>query len=300
MKLLNRFTAQLGDYSEKLVGDRYIELVLLMTLILSLLFMDHSRPLMGILYIFVPVALLFTKVAKSPIYWTVFGVLILIGFLPLLRTADNHIYLTVYWILAVALCLWTRNQGHSLALNAQLLIGLCFAFATLWKLLSPEFMDGTFFYFTFLTDGRFFDFAELTAGVMQDSRFHNIEVYESLKSSMNRIDSKTLLSSKYLSNISVFMAYWTVFIEGWIALAFLVPNRFKLSKSRDIPLLIFMVTTYPIATVRGFATLLAVLGFAQSQNQNRYMRLVYIIIFIAVPLFSLPYERILINILNLF
>jgi len=300
LKLVNRVIVQLGDYSERLVGDRYVELVLLMTLILSLLFMDHRRPLMGILYIFVPVALLFTKVAKSPLYWTVFGALILIGFIPLLNTADNHIYLTVYWILAVALCLWTLDPGRSLALNAQLLIGLCFAFATLWKLLSPEFMDGTFFYFTFLTDDRFFDFAELTAGVSPESRLYNIEVYESLKSSMNRVDSGTLVSSEYLSNIAVFMAYWTIFIEGWIALAFLVPNRFKLSKSRDIPLLIFMITTYPIATVRGFATLLAVLGFAQAQNQNRYMSVVYIIIFITVPLFSLPFERILINILNLF
>jgi len=95
-------------------------------LILSLLFMDHTRFLIGILYIFVPVALLFTRVAKSPVYWTVFGALVLIGFMPLLSTADNHIHLKVYWILAVALCLWTRDQGHTLALNAQLLIGLCF------------------------------------------------------------------------------------------------------------------------------------------------------------------------------
>jgi len=300
LKVVKGIITQLEFYSEKLVGDRFIVLVLLMTLILSLLFMDHSRLLMGILYIFVPVAILFTTVSKSPIYWTVFGVLMLIGFIPLLATADNHIYLTVYWIIAVALCLWTRDQGYSLALNARLLIGLCFAFATLWKLLSPEFLNGTFFYFTFLTDDRFFDFAELAAGVSQEARLYNIESLETLKSSVNRIDSGLFVSSVYLNNIAVFMAYWTVFIEGWIALAFLAPERFKLSKSRDIPLLIFMITTYPIATVRGFATLLAVLGFAQSQNQNRHMRVIYVLVFISIPLFSLPFERILLNILNLF
>ncbi len=69
--------------------------------------------------------------------------------------ADNHAYLLGYWCLAVTLSLLVSEPEASLALNGRWLIGLVFAFATFAKVLSPDYLDGTFFRVTLLTDPRF-------------------------------------------------------------------------------------------------------------------------------------------------
>jgi len=296
----DHFIHFLSSINERIIGDRFFDTVLIMTLLVILLFMDHTQILTGIIYLLIPVALLLGFVRRSAIYWSLLSFFIIVGFIPLLLTADNHIYLTVYWILAIALSMFVAKPIKSISFNARILIGLCFAFATLWKLLSPEFLDGTFFYFTFLTDDRFFRFAEIMGGISSEMRGLNLEVYESLKNSTNRMESGSFQGSSRLVNIAVFMAYWTVFIEGLIAISFLIPERFNFSKWRDLPLLIFMLTTYPIATVRGFAMLLTVMGFAQSTNHNMNMRVIYLLMFLAIPLFSLPFGDVILGIMNYF
>lgn len=281
-------------------SDQYENIILLMTLIMVLLYMQHSRILMGVIILFVPVAILFTRVLKSSHYWAILTIFIIVGFYQLIHSADNHTYLTVYWIIAIALSFQTKQRMESISLNARLLIGLCFGFATIWKILSPEFIDGTFFHFTFLTDPRFFDIAELIAGITPDIRHANLDSYNMIKSSTERKEIVQLISPPSLSTLSIFIAYWTVVLEGWIAVAFLAPVDSKISKYRDIPLLIFMITTYPIATVRGFATLLAVMGFAQCRGNNSKMRIIYLFIFLLVPIFSLPIVRMIIDFFNIF
>ena len=57
---------------------------------------------------------------------------------------DNHSYLLCYWCLAISLSLVVKDTDEFLAHNGRWLIGLVFAFATLWKLwLSPDFMEDT-------------------------------------------------------------------------------------------------------------------------------------------------------------
>ena len=76
--------------------------------------------------------------------------------------ADNHAYLLCYWCLAISLALSAKDTEDHLARNGRWLVGLAFAFATLWKLsLSPDFMDGTFFRVALLTDPRFEDLSRL-------------------------------------------------------------------------------------------------------------------------------------------
>jgi len=298
--VIGRLFYLLEEFHNKYLRDRLLEITVIMSLITVLLFMQHSRLLMGVIFLLIPVAILFKEIALSRVYWVLLSLLMTIGFLPLYFTADNHTFLTLYWIFAVALSLWFTDRYSVLSHNARILIGLCFLFATLWKLMSPEFLEGDFFLLTFLTDSRFFDFAELTAGITPELRSQNLSVFENIIESTNRTESGNLQSTGTALLLSKFMAYWTVFIEGWIAIAFLLPRKKAISKYRDIPLIIFMFTTYPIATVRGFATLLAVMGFAQCGQENKIMRIAYLSIFVLIPVFSLPFERILMDLINMF
>jgi hypothetical protein len=290
------FFDYLSKLNRKYTEERFVEIVLIMTAVTLLIFMRRTPMLSEVLLLMIPAALIFREVITSKYYWSILAILVLAGFTSILHSADNHYYLTIYWTLAIALCLWTKNHLVSITFNARILIGLCFFFATLWKVMAPGFLDGTFFYFTFLTDSRFFEFAELFGGVDREMRSHNLLVYEALKNPLNRSVEGELISTPFIAGLSIFLACWTVFIEGWVALAFLAPRSALISKWRDIPLIIFMVTTYPIATVIGFAVLLSVMGFAQCHEENKHMRVVYLAIFIAIPLFNLPFLKVLLRV----
>ena len=81
---------------------------------------------------------------------------------------DNHAFLLVWWVLAAALATLAgeASRDRILAWNGRKLVGLAFAFATLWKLvLSPDFSDGRFFRVSLVDDTRFEDFTRLVVGL---------------------------------------------------------------------------------------------------------------------------------------
>jgi len=70
--------------------------------------------------------------------------------------SDNHAYLVPAWCLALALSPPASDAPGRLALSARSLIFVVFALAVVQKLLvSPDYLDGTFFRVTLLGDPRF-------------------------------------------------------------------------------------------------------------------------------------------------
>jgi hypothetical protein len=197
--------------------------------------------------------------------------------------ADNHAYLLCYWCLAVSIALCFRNPAACLALNGRLLIGLAFVFATLWKVVfSPDYLDGRFFRVTMLTDPRFADFAQLAGGLLP-------EQFEELRTFVKQHVDGQLFEPSFLPAepprfllLAASMTWWTVAIEGAVALTFLWPVGRGLSKVRDATLLIFCVTTYAVATVAGFGWLLLALGIAQCQPERRTTQLCYLVVFFLI------------------
>jgi hypothetical protein len=197
--------------------------------------------------------------------------------------ADNHAYLLCYWCLAVSIALCFRNPAACLALNGRLLIGLAFVFATLWKVvLSPDYLDGRFFRVMLLTDLRFADFAQLAGGLLP-------EQFEELRAFVKQHVDGQLFEPSFLPAepprfllLAASMTWWTVAIEGAVALTFLWPVGRGLSKVRDATLLIFCVTTYAVATVAGFGWLLLALGIAQCQPERRTTQLCYLAVFVLI------------------
>jgi hypothetical protein len=75
------------------------------------------------------------------------------------------------------------------------------------------------------------------------------------------------------------MTWWTVAIEGFLALAFLWPRDRGLSRLRDAALLVFCATTYAAATVEGFGWLLIAMGVAQCPPERPRTRGLYLAAF---------------------
>src|SRR5690606_4604248 len=136
--------------------------------------------------------------------------------------------------------------------------------AVIGKFLAPEFLNGSFFEFTNTADPRFFGFTSFMADIDMQSLLNNETNINRLTSGNNPNYSFPLNGVENLTNLGMVISYWTIFIEGMIAISFLIPNKFLLSKYRNVFLIAFIITTYPIATVAGFASILACMGFMQS------------------------------------
>jgi hypothetical protein len=65
-----------------------------------------------------------------------------------------------------------------------------------------------------------------------------------------------------------------------------------LGRHRDLPLLLFLLGVYSIATVAGFAYLLIAMGFAQCERRTPWVPLAYMLAVFVTQVYTLPLGRI--------
>jgi hypothetical protein len=197
--------------------------------------------------------------------------------------ADNHSYLLCYWCLAIGLGLLARDPADLLALSARRLLALAFGLAVVRKLLSPDYLDGTFFRVTLLVDPRFEDVARLAGGLtpelLDQSR-------EALWQHLDGLPAKLAVPAlgARFDGLALFLTLWTIALEALIAIAFLWPGR-ALAGLRDGALLLFCTTTYAVmSTIADFGWLLVAMGLSQCDAQRTRTRLAYLAVFALILL----------------
>ncbi len=240
-------------------------------------------------------ALLLPGMLRSRVVW---------GGLTLLTTAavvvhwpfgDNHDYLQALACLAATSALLTSQPDRVFATSARWLVGLCFGFAALWKLgLSPDFVDGRFMRVTLLTDSRFEDLAVL-AGPMTWERWEaNGDLLRETVAGHHDWREGGFDEPENLRRFAWVATAYTGALEAWMALAFLWPRGRGLSRTRDAALLLFAITTYPFATVRGFGWVLMALGAGQSDRWP--VRAAYLVTFVLIEAYrSVPWSEALVQ-----
>lgn len=211
--------------------------------------------------------------------------------------ADNHAYLLCYWCTAVFLAHQVEDTREALAFDGRFLIGLVFAFATLWKLvLSPDFLDATFFRITLLTDDRFAGFARLAGGLSP-------EQLAGAREALGRhVDGFVLDASgvpplpERFDLLARAITFASLATEAAVAVAFLSPAGSRVHRARDALLLFFCATTYAVATVEGFGWLLVVMGVAQCEPGRRATRWLYLAAFALILLYrEVPFASLLLD-----
>jgi hypothetical protein len=235
------------------------------------------------------------------------------------ESSDNHKYLFVYWCLALccAFSLPKHEQQEALALTSRWLIGLCMLLAAVWKLATPDYTSGTFFHYENLCDGRLAALVAWLTGMTPESLAANRELRELIQSGHLRglaLQSVTLADSPRLWWLAQAMTWWTIAIEGTLAVLFLWPDRTKprpvvgvrlgalledqslalpnsfpqVQLLRNSALLLFAATTYFVAPVRGFGWMLMLLGMAQCREDQRGLRLAYLAALVLIQAYTLP------------
>jgi hypothetical protein len=199
-------------------------------------------------------------------------------FLPVLADwthVDNHDFLRAYWCLALALATSSQKDHHeTLAVSARLLLAAVFGFTLVWKLaLSPDFVDGRFFEFTFATDSRFADWSHGLAGLAPEAQAEN---RAALARFVRAGAPMSWQRPAALSRLALGTTLWVVAIESCVALAFGAAAFERSRRSvlaplvrwRDRLLSLFAVSTYAVAPVMGFGWLLMAMGLAQTETKE--------------------------------
>ena len=220
----------------------------------------------------------------NPFLWLTIFVITLTKNLTYWDTTANHQFLIAYWALALGVAAASHRVEKSLAWMAQSLIGLVFAFAIIWKLRTGEYDDGAFFYFFFLRVERF-SLIPLKLGMLEP---FDINAIKAIWSSAGMFPCRDALidisTSARLHNLSLICCYWTLFIEGAVAITFLLRKPQVLCNIRDYLLLIFIVSTYVLSPFDGhFGLILALMGIAQCPLQASARQWAYLCAFVVLP-----------------
>lgn len=273
-----------------LSNGRFVDVGAAMTLLLLLLYSG------GPWYFRLPVTVLslagiiFRQLRRSAGLWFVLAGLVLAGTLQQWHQADNHKYLMGYWCLAISAALMVEHSERTLALSGRLLIGFSFLFASLWKLISDDYLDGSFFQYTLLIDGRFQGFAERLGGVTRELSEINHAAQRALVNYDSSLTDVRLVYPPVLPMLAGVITWWSLLIELAIAIVFLSPERSRLSRPKDALLLVFILSTYLVAPVTGFGWLLAIMGVAQSSERRAVVGLAYVASALLLQIYRAPWQ----------
>jgi hypothetical protein len=191
---------------------------------------------------------------------------------------DNHKYISIYWLLACYLSLYSSKPLEHLQFNAKVLIGTVFIVATFQKIIGGQYTDGSFLHFTFITDGRF----EIPIGLWADLPMNllpeNQAAMDDLRSFPNIVQDIKLHTANSIKHLARFVSYWTLIVEFLIGFLFLYSIKSdRLRQFKDYVLMYFMLSTYSIVMVSGFNYLLILLGFSQTIEKQKSASTLYII-----------------------
>ena len=226
--------------------------------------------------------LVFPGALRAPALWWGIAALTTARVIADWPLADNHAYLLCYWCAAAAIAVSSDDTDSFLAHNGRWLIGLVFAFATLWKaVLSPDYLSGVFFQVTLLVDPRFEPFTRLVAGVPPEWIDAQRALLEQHADGGLPAAVGPALSARFLALARVATA-GTLAWEGLVALAFLWPRGRGPSRLRDICLQAFCSATYAVATVEGFGWLLVAMAVAQCEPASTRTRAAYLLVFAGI------------------
>ena len=234
------------------------------------------------------------RLLRTSLFWYVTATILGTGIYLTWESADNHRYLFVYWSLALccAFSLPKAEQNLALSTSSRWLVGLCMLLAAAWKIVSPDYLGGSFFHYELLADERFAHFASWNSGLSLEQLAENRTLRESLVAGQLLGGEVQLHSSPRIGAVAQLLTWWTLGIEsllgGLFASAAILPRRPRLVLVGSFVLLLFAATTYAVAPVRGFGGILMLLGLAQCEPEQKKLRYAFLAAFVLMQLCPLP------------
>lgn len=251
------------------------DLVSLLT-IAALFFISHTPAKIIFISLVASTCFLSARIRRAPWIWLATACFFLPSLVLNWHHQEDHTYLAVYWCVALGLAFIGRRPFAVLACNGRVLIGLVFAFAVMWKIITPAFVDGSLFHYKLLFDYRFRDtITQPVAGLSETETQRNLHSIGGLQAPTQRTTQAPMYYPQSVTWLAYGMTWATIVVELFLAIAFLVRHRW-LRYVRNAALCIFMLATYTMVPVLGFGMLFASLGIAQTRPREKRARLAYL------------------------
>lgn len=258
-----------------------LELVTIVALLLIFLFSIAQW------YVHVPVqilclsAIIFPPLRRQPVFWLVITAVLAVGVAYNWYMLDNHQFLVLYvsMLVFLAVAQGDRLNLPALQTSARLMLALCFIFAVIAKLLSPDYLDARFFLYEMQFDTRF----RMLGAAMGDVEAstidqHALTLARVVHGEGEPIQPVAVLQTPRMVLGAQFLTWWTLLLEAAIALLFLIPVKRKpFVLLRHASLWLFLVTTYAVASIHGFAWAIIVLALAQLPQEAFWLRNLYLL-----------------------
>lgn len=262
---------------EEILGRPWPDLILRATVLLLMFYGADNNALRQFLRVLGAGMLFSDKLLYSSPLWLLNGTLLALGVADTWYNADNHKWLMCYWTFVCALSVGHRERpaGVILRQNARLLIGLCFGFATLWKIIGWQYFDGHFFFFQFSFDSRF-EIVTQVLGMPEAAYQYNQKAMDRTLLAREPGDGFVIVYTPAMLYAAIAFCWWTIFIEYLIFHAYIFRAPRWLHEHRDWTLLAFIFTTYLLAPVVGFGSVLIIMGLAQCDRHRVKTRALYL------------------------
>ncbi|MGB0591080.1 MAG: hypothetical protein ACPGU1_15500 [Myxococcota bacterium] len=248
------------------------ELVLRMSAVMLMIDGAQAEALLGLLTVLGGLGVVFPRVLRRPAFWWT-----AVGLTVVFHGAKwfwiyNHKILFTYWTIACALAVSRPMTIHILAKSARLLIGLTFLAAFSWKLFGGHFLDGSYMHYLMLCNQKFVPWTHWLTGVSMETLGACDAALRALDSGILAQDVTPLPTDDAIVNVSLFASYYTLAVEGGIAIVFLLGERVR-AWWRHAFLWLFILSVYPIATVPAFALIVLTMSLADIEEGHTRLRI---------------------------
>lgn len=238
------------------------------------------------------IALIFRDILKHPLFWLLLTLLTGTRIVYLWQNVDNHKFVLFYWLCCMTLAHWVKDaetQDKLLIFNSRFFLVFVMLGAVAQKVLSPTYMDSSFFEFELLVDTRFRGFAALF-GIDPQVTVQAREFLEALKSPFATVDGNQIFLDPpaTLTALAMFVTWYDLIIQVVIGAAFLFARKTS-DLIGHLSLLLFIFTAYFAAPVIGFAWTLIVFGVLLAKDRFPNLAMVYIFALVVTTLYKIPW-----------
>lgn len=283
-------TGQIGGQLVESIGsESHYTLTLRLTLLLLLLHGGSSASMEVPIRVLSGAMLLLPRVLLCATGWWLLAAATVAGNAWQWSIIDNHQFLITYWVLAVALSLHTSEPHEALRRTARALTVLVFAFAVAWKLIAGEYVDGSFLYFSFLTDTRLQRLGAALSG-------WSLSQTTAIREAIGFMGSRGLTGVELhvagaagLKTLTFWLSWMGLLLEGAVAAVYLFDSP-RCYLARQYALLAFVLLTYFLVPVIGFAFVLTLIGFAQCADGDTAMKTRYLALLAGIQLTLVPWQ----------
>lgn len=242
-----------------------LELVSMLTIVIGLIYIADDPLFKAGMALFAVASVAYAPLKNSFLFWMILAAFTTFMVALSWETAQNDLYLYLYWCIALAVTRLSGNPKKILAVVARYMIALVFLFSVFWKVISPDFANGDFYRFSFALDTRLAPIAIILTPMTMEDFLRNREL-----ASFNNLVKEgkvELFESGRTRVLSRVLAVVTLFTELLVGVAFVASWR-KLRSFRNGLLFAFLLTAYVIAPITRFGALLACIGFAQAEDRD--------------------------------